>query len=71
MLITEKSIKNKIFVDALSKSDARWDGKQEKNFIWPKLGVNKNFRQFLGVICAKNLHESEISSSPWGTPYMS
>ena len=29
-------IKNKIFLDALSKSDARWDGKQEFFFIWPK-----------------------------------
>ena len=28
-------IKNKIFLDALSKSDARWDGKQEIFFIWP------------------------------------
>ena len=26
---------NKIFLDALSKSDARWDGKQESFFIWP------------------------------------
>ena len=32
-----------------------------------KLGVNMNFRQFLGVICAINLRESGISSSPWGT----
>ena len=35
-------IKNKIFLDALSKSDARWDGKQEILFIWPKRArVNK------------------------------
>ena len=31
-----------------------------------KLGMNKNFRQFLGVICAKNLRESDISSPSWG-----
>ena len=30
-------MKNKIFLDALSKSDARWDGKQEFFFIWPKV----------------------------------
>ena len=29
-------IKNKIFLDALAKSDARWDGKQEYYFMWPK-----------------------------------
>ena len=29
-------IKNKIFLDALSKSDARLDGKQEIFLIWPK-----------------------------------
>ena len=34
-----------------------------------KLGVNMNFMQFLGVICAKNLRESGISSPPWGAPY--
>ena len=28
-------IKNKIFLDALAKSDARWDGKQEYYFMWP------------------------------------
>ena len=33
-----------------------------------KLGVNMNYRQFLGVICAKNLRESEILSPPLG-PY--
>ena len=33
-----------------------------------KLGVNVNFRQFLCVICAKNLRESGISSYPWGAP---
>jgi len=27
-----------------------------------------NFRQFLGVICLKNLRESVISSPPWGAP---
>ena len=27
-----------------------------------------NFRQFLGVICAKNLRESGISRAPWGSP---
>ena len=31
-----------------------------------KFGVNMNFRQLLGVICAKNLRESGISSPPWG-----
>ena len=36
-----------------------------------KLGVNMNFRQFLGVICAKNLRESGILSSPWGAPFSS
>ena len=33
-----------------------------------ELGVNMNFRQFLGVICAKNQRESGISSPPWGPP---
>ena len=33
-----------------------------------KLGVNMNFRQFLSVICAKNLRESGISSPSWGAP---
>ena len=28
-------IKNKIFLDALAKNDARWDGKQEYYFMWP------------------------------------
>ena len=27
--------KNEIFLDALLKNDARWDGKQEFFFIWP------------------------------------
>ena len=31
-----------------------------------KLGVNMNLRQFLGVICGKNLRESGILSLPWG-----
>ena len=31
-----------------------------------KLGVNMNSRQFLGVICGKNLRESGILSLPWG-----
>ena len=31
-----------------------------------KLAVNMNFRQFLGVICEKNLLESGISRAPWG-----
>ena len=30
-------MKNKIFLDALSKSDARWDGKQNFFFIWPNM----------------------------------
>ena len=30
-----------------------------------KLGVSMNLRQFLGVICAKNLRESGILSRPW------
>ena len=30
-------IKNQIFLDALAKSDARWDGKQEYYFMWPKM----------------------------------
>ena len=29
-------IKNKFFLDALAKSGARWDGKQEYYFMWPK-----------------------------------
>ena len=29
-------IKDKIFLDTLAKSDARWDGKQEYYFMWPK-----------------------------------
>ena len=29
-----------------------------------------NFRQFLGVICVKNLRESGILSRPWGAPYI-
>ena len=33
-----------------------------------KVGVNMNFRQFLGVLCAKNLPESRISSPAWGAP---
>ena len=33
-----------------------------------KLGLNMNFRQFLSVIIAKNLSESEMLSPPWGTP---
>ena len=33
-----------------------------------KLGVNMNFRQFLGVICAKILRESGISRPPWRAP---
>ena len=28
-------IKDKIFLDVLAKSDARWDGKQEYYFMWP------------------------------------
>ena len=32
-------------------------------------GVNVNFKQFLGVICAKNLRESGISSPLLGPPY--
>ena len=32
-----------------------------------ELGVNKNFRLFLGVICAKNLRERGISSATWRT----
>ena len=31
-----------------------------------KLSVNMNFRQFLGVICTKNLCESGILRYPWG-----
>ena len=31
-----------------------------------KLGASMNFRRFLGVICAKNLHESRIyRGNPW------
>ena len=33
-----------------------------------KLGVSMNIRHFLGVICAKNLRESGISSPLWGAP---
>ena len=35
-----------------------------------KLGVNINFRQFLGVICAKNLCESKICERPLKGPTM-
>ena len=31
-----------------------------------KLGVNINFRQFLSMVCAKNLCKSGMSSPPWG-----
>ena len=31
-----------------------------------KFGVSMNFRQYLGVICAKNMCESGISRVPWG-----
>ena len=31
-----------------------------------KLEINMDFRQFLGVIGAKSLRESGISSLPWG-----
>ena len=34
-----------------------------------KLGVNMNFRQFLGVIFAKNLRENGISSPPLGASF--
>ena len=36
-----------------------------------KLGVNMNFKQFLGVICPKNLRESVISSPLWRAPITS
>ena len=35
-----------------------------------KLGVNMNFRQFLGVICVENLCESGISSPPWNDSFI-
>ena len=38
-------IQNKIFLDALSKSDARWDGKQEKFFYMALMIVR--------VLCGK------------------
>ena len=36
-------MKIKIFLNALFKSDARWDGKQEIFFIWPKYSPSAYF----------------------------
>ena len=78
-MITQGSPKGKAWLRywAYFKAPKReLDGKivlfRDKSICHPawldKLGVNMHFRQFLGVICAKNLCESVISSPTWGTP---
>ena len=46
---------------------------RDKSIWYPawlgKVGVNMNSRQFLGVLCAKNLRESRISTSRLGGPW--
>ena len=61
-------IKNKIFLDALSKSDARWDGKQEYFLYGPmsrarnisKSGLLTSFALSLKVSALSIIYESIV-----------
>ena len=66
-----------VFRHILGRENGNWMKKVEWLREWSiwypawlgKLGVNMNFRQFVGVIFAKNLRENGISSPPWEAPF--